>query len=77
MKCILKAREGYGAKILFIKQIGDKLTLFEAETFTKEIKDFDNDSIIILKEDIIPVKIGGNLFLCIKDFSEIKEIFFS
>lgn len=78
MKCILKAREGYGAKILYYKEdeLGRK-KVYKDEKCENQIYNYDINSIIIIKEDSPLIKIGDELFLPLGQFSEIKEKFFS
>lgn len=78
MKCILKAKEGYGAKILYFKEneFGEK-TLYLDKNFKQVISHYDKESIIIISDKIDLIEIKGDLFLPIKEFNKIRKEFFS
>lgn len=78
MKCILKAREGFGAKILYYKEneAGQK-EVYQDKNFKIKLNNIQQESIIILNEKVETIKLGGELYLYGNDLRRIKELFFS
>lgn len=78
MKCILKAKEGYGAKIFYYKEneSGDK-EVYKDIQYEKRISNYDKESIIPIDENAELISVGNELFFTLEEFEKVKEKFFS